>query len=113
MLNVYFLSWTITFNNFFCFFILQNFLFDGLEDEEPSLGNAAFLPKRSVKKLVLKNLGANRSITLTSDISGDSNQTTRIDVSISMNKSNKPSKIFTDTSPTAVPLTVDISDTYV
>lgn len=91
----------------------KTFLFDGLEDEEPSLGSAAFLPKRSVKKLVLKNLGANRStVTLTSDISGASNQSTRIDVSISLNKSDKTAnKIITETSPTPVPLTVDISDT--
>ncbi|XP_027009207.2 nuclear pore complex protein Nup98-Nup96 [Tachysurus fulvidraco] len=31
-------------------------LFDGLDDEEPSLTNGAFMPRRSIKKLVLKNL---------------------------------------------------------
>ncbi|XP_072183155.1 nuclear pore complex protein Nup98-Nup96 isoform X3 [Excalfactoria chinensis] len=31
-------------------------LFDGLDDDEPSLSNGAFMPKKSIKKLVLKNL---------------------------------------------------------
>uniref|UniRef100_A0A672RR52 Nuclear pore complex protein Nup98-Nup96 n=1 Tax=Sinocyclocheilus grahami TaxID=75366 RepID=A0A672RR52_SINGR len=31
-------------------------LFDGLDDDEPSLNNGAFLPRKSIKKLVLKNL---------------------------------------------------------
>ncbi|KAM4796439.1 LOW QUALITY PROTEIN: nuclear pore complex protein Nup98-Nup96-like [Rhinophrynus dorsalis] len=31
-------------------------LFDGLDDEEPSLSNGAFMPRKSIKKLVLKNL---------------------------------------------------------
>ncbi|XP_045148995.1 nuclear pore complex protein Nup98-Nup96 isoform X4 [Echinops telfairi] len=31
-------------------------LFDGLDDDEPSLANGAFMPKKSIKKLVLKNL---------------------------------------------------------
>ncbi|TSL04412.1 Nuclear pore complex protein Nup98-Nup96 [Bagarius yarrelli] len=31
-------------------------LFDGLDDDEPSLTNGAFMPRRSIKKLVLKNL---------------------------------------------------------
>ncbi|XP_060792390.1 nuclear pore complex protein Nup98-Nup96 isoform X4 [Neoarius graeffei] len=31
-------------------------LFDGLDDDEPSITNGAFMPRRSIKKLVLKNL---------------------------------------------------------
>ncbi|KAK2827957.1 hypothetical protein Q5P01_018991 [Channa striata] len=31
-------------------------LFDGLDDDEPSLTNGAFIPRKSIKKLVLKNL---------------------------------------------------------
>ncbi|XP_053312712.1 nuclear pore complex protein Nup98-Nup96 isoform X2 [Spea bombifrons] len=31
-------------------------LFDGLDDDEPSLSNGAFMPKKSIKKLVLKSL---------------------------------------------------------
>ncbi|XP_021239754.1 nuclear pore complex protein Nup98-Nup96 isoform X2 [Numida meleagris] len=31
-------------------------LFDGLDDDEPSLANGAFMPRKSIKKLVLKNL---------------------------------------------------------
>ncbi|XP_075402305.1 nuclear pore complex protein Nup98-Nup96 isoform X6 [Tenrec ecaudatus] len=31
-------------------------LFDGLDDDEPSLANGSFMPKKSIKKLVLKNL---------------------------------------------------------
>uniref|UniRef100_A0A673NMI3 Nuclear pore complex protein Nup98-Nup96 n=1 Tax=Sinocyclocheilus rhinocerous TaxID=307959 RepID=A0A673NMI3_9TELE len=31
-------------------------LFDGLDDDEPSLNNGAFMPRKSIKKLVLKNL---------------------------------------------------------
>ncbi|XP_058271327.1 nuclear pore complex protein Nup98-Nup96 isoform X2 [Hemibagrus wyckioides] len=31
-------------------------LFDGLDDDEPSVANGAFMPRRSIKKLVLKNL---------------------------------------------------------
>ncbi|XP_069496441.1 nuclear pore complex protein Nup98-Nup96 isoform X2 [Ambystoma mexicanum] len=34
-------------------------LFDGLDDDEPSLSNGAFMPKKSIKKLVLKNLNSN------------------------------------------------------
>ncbi|XP_008948136.1 PREDICTED: nuclear pore complex protein Nup98-Nup96, partial [Merops nubicus] len=33
-------------------------LFDGLDDDEPSLCNGAFMPKKSIKKLVLKNLNS-------------------------------------------------------
>ncbi|XP_062344221.1 nuclear pore complex protein Nup98-Nup96 isoform X5 [Cinclus cinclus] len=33
-------------------------LFDGLDDDEPSLSNGAFMPKKSIKKLVLKNLSS-------------------------------------------------------
>ncbi|NWX05403.1 NUP98 protein, partial [Caloenas nicobarica] len=33
-------------------------LFDGLDDDEPSLSNGAFMPKKSIKKLVLKNLNS-------------------------------------------------------
>ncbi|XP_007259635.3 nuclear pore complex protein Nup98-Nup96 [Astyanax mexicanus] len=31
-------------------------LFDGLDDDEPSVTNGAFMPRKSIKKLVLKNL---------------------------------------------------------
>ncbi|NXK46486.1 NUP98 protein, partial [Chauna torquata] len=34
----------------------KSHLFDGLDDDEPSLSNGAFMPKKSIKKLVLKNL---------------------------------------------------------
>ncbi len=34
--------------------LLQNQLFDGLEDEESSFGNDTFVPRRSIKRLVLK-----------------------------------------------------------
>ncbi|XP_070605466.1 nuclear pore complex protein Nup98-Nup96-like isoform X1 [Erythrolamprus reginae] len=34
----------------------KSHLFDGLDDDEPSLTNGAFMPKKSIKKLVLKNL---------------------------------------------------------
>ncbi|XP_067113030.1 nuclear pore complex protein Nup98-Nup96 isoform X1 [Osmerus mordax] len=34
----------------------KNQLFDGLDDDEPSLTNGAFMPRKSIKKLVLKNL---------------------------------------------------------
>lgn len=34
-------------------------LFDGLDDDEPSLSNGSFMPKKSIKKLVLKNLSSN------------------------------------------------------
>ncbi|KAL0994355.1 hypothetical protein UPYG_G00121060 [Umbra pygmaea] len=34
-------------------------LFDGLDDDEPSLTNGAFMPRKSIKKLVLKNLNGN------------------------------------------------------
>uniref|UniRef100_A0A8C5M6P9 Nuclear pore complex protein Nup98-Nup96 n=1 Tax=Leptobrachium leishanense TaxID=445787 RepID=A0A8C5M6P9_9ANUR len=33
-------------------------LFDGLDDDEPSLSNGAFMPKKSIKKLSLKNLNS-------------------------------------------------------
>lgn len=60
----------------------------------------------------MKNLGSNHStLTVTSDISGASNQSTRIDVSISLNKSNKSSE--GNASPNCVPLTSNISDKYV
>ncbi|XP_061846102.1 nuclear pore complex protein Nup98-Nup96 isoform X2 [Colius striatus] len=36
----------------------KSHLFDGLEDDEPSLSNGAFMPKKSIKKLVLKNLNS-------------------------------------------------------
>ncbi|XP_025029555.1 nuclear pore complex protein Nup98-Nup96 isoform X1 [Python bivittatus] len=36
----------------------KSHLFDGLDDDEPSLSNGAFMPKRSIKKLVLKNLNS-------------------------------------------------------
>ncbi|XP_059961611.1 nuclear pore complex protein Nup98-Nup96 isoform X6 [Mesoplodon densirostris] len=37
----------------------KSHLFDGLDDDEPSLANGAFMPKKSIKKLVLKNLNNN------------------------------------------------------
>ncbi|KAG8180121.1 hypothetical protein JTE90_012136 [Oedothorax gibbosus] len=77
-------------------------LFDGLEDEEPSLG-AAFVPKKSIKKLVLKNNNSQSSLTLTSTVSPS--QSTRIDVSISLNNPKNSDK-RSDNSP----LTVDISN---
>ncbi|XP_006032139.1 nuclear pore complex protein Nup98-Nup96 isoform X2 [Alligator sinensis] len=36
----------------------KSHLFDGLDDDEPSLSNGAFMPKKSIKKLVLKNLSS-------------------------------------------------------
>ncbi|XP_010178236.1 PREDICTED: LOW QUALITY PROTEIN: nuclear pore complex protein Nup98-Nup96-like, partial [Mesitornis unicolor] len=34
----------------------KSHLFDGLDDDEPSLSNGAFMPRKSIKKLVLKNI---------------------------------------------------------
>ncbi|XP_009996804.1 PREDICTED: nuclear pore complex protein Nup98-Nup96 [Chaetura pelagica] len=39
-------------------------LFDGLDDDEPSLSNGAFMPKKSIKKLVLKNLNSTNLFSL-------------------------------------------------
>ncbi|GFT07519.1 nuclear pore complex protein Nup98-Nup96 [Nephila pilipes] len=85
-------------------------LFDGLEDEEPSLGTAAFLPKKSIKKLVLKNLNNSQSsLTLTSSVSPS--QATRIDVSISLkNPSNHQEKSSLENPSRLTPLTIDIND---
>ncbi|KAJ7320252.1 hypothetical protein JRQ81_019763 [Phrynocephalus forsythii] len=46
----------------------KSHLFDGLDDDEPALSNGAFMPKKSIKKLVLKNLN---SSSLFSPVSGD------------------------------------------
>ncbi|XP_068436301.1 nuclear pore complex protein Nup98-Nup96 isoform X3 [Clinocottus analis] len=35
-------------------------LFDGLDDDEPSLTNGAFVPRKNIKKLVLKNLNSSQ-----------------------------------------------------
>uniref|UniRef100_A0A3B4AT94 Nuclear pore complex protein Nup98-Nup96 n=1 Tax=Periophthalmus magnuspinnatus TaxID=409849 RepID=A0A3B4AT94_9GOBI len=35
-------------------------LFDGLDDDEPALSNGAFVPRKSIKKLVLKNLNSSQ-----------------------------------------------------
>ena len=35
----------------------QNQLFEGLEDDESSFGNDTFIPRRSVKKLVINRVG--------------------------------------------------------
>uniref|UniRef100_A0A3B4TS50 Nuclear pore complex protein Nup98-Nup96 n=1 Tax=Seriola dumerili TaxID=41447 RepID=A0A3B4TS50_SERDU len=35
-------------------------LFDGLDDDEPSLTSGAFIPRKSIKKLVLKNLNSSQ-----------------------------------------------------
>lgn len=85
-------------------------LFDGLEDEEPSLGTAAFLPKKSVKKLVLKSLNNSQSsLTLTSSVSPS--QATRIDVSISLkNPSSQQEKSPSENASRLTPLTIDIND---
>uniref|UniRef100_A0A670Z476 Nuclear pore complex protein Nup98-Nup96 n=1 Tax=Pseudonaja textilis TaxID=8673 RepID=A0A670Z476_PSETE len=44
----------------------KSHLFDGLDDDEPSLTNGAFMPKKSIKKLVLKNLNGNSLFSPTS-----------------------------------------------
>ncbi|XP_033001542.1 nuclear pore complex protein Nup98-Nup96 isoform X3 [Lacerta agilis] len=36
----------------------KSHLFDGLDDDEPALSNGAFMPKKSIKKLVLKSIKA-------------------------------------------------------
>ncbi|XP_044274493.1 nuclear pore complex protein Nup98-Nup96 isoform X2 [Varanus komodoensis] len=36
----------------------KSHLFDGLDDDEPALSNGAFMPKKNIKKLVLKNLNS-------------------------------------------------------
>ncbi|XP_062983422.1 nuclear pore complex protein Nup98-Nup96 isoform X2 [Elgaria multicarinata webbii] len=36
----------------------KSHLFDGLDDDEPSLLNGAFMPRKSIKKLVLKNINS-------------------------------------------------------
>ncbi|XP_075054497.1 nuclear pore complex protein Nup98-Nup96 [Mixophyes fleayi] len=41
-------------------------LFDGLDDDEPSLSSGAFMPKKSIKKLVLKNLNISNLFSPTS-----------------------------------------------
>ncbi|XP_053164847.1 nuclear pore complex protein Nup98-Nup96 isoform X2 [Hemicordylus capensis] len=46
----------------------KSHLFDGLDDDEPALSNGAFMPKRSIKKLVLKNLNSSN---LFSPLSGE------------------------------------------
>ncbi|XP_054715876.1 nuclear pore complex protein Nup98-Nup96-like [Uloborus diversus] len=86
------------------------FFFDGLEDEEPSLGNISFQPKRSVKKLVLKNMPKLSSVQVTSDISSPSNQSARIDVSISLKNVSNNVNANSVESPAPVPLTIDISN---
>ncbi|KAH0625336.1 hypothetical protein JD844_033863 [Phrynosoma platyrhinos] len=48
----------------------KSHLFDGLDDDEPALSNGAFMPKKSIKKLVLKNLN---SSSLFSPVSGEGN----------------------------------------
>uniref|UniRef100_A0A8C6U9S7 Nuclear pore complex protein Nup98-Nup96 n=1 Tax=Neogobius melanostomus TaxID=47308 RepID=A0A8C6U9S7_9GOBI len=35
-------------------------LFDGLDDDEPALSNGAFVPRKSIKKLMLKNLNSSQ-----------------------------------------------------
>ncbi|XP_040006276.1 nuclear pore complex protein Nup98-Nup96 isoform X3 [Xiphias gladius] len=49
-------------------------LFDGLDDDEPSLTNGAFIPRKSIKKLVLKNLNSSQysSQTETDDLASPS-----------------------------------------
>ncbi|KAG8137162.1 putative Nuclear pore complex protein [Naja naja] len=44
----------------------KSHLFDGLDDDEPSLTNGAFMPKKSIKKLVLKNLNSSSLFSPTS-----------------------------------------------
>nr|XP_045000918.1 nuclear pore complex protein Nup98-Nup96 isoform X2 [Jaculus jaculus] len=46
-------------------------LFDGLDDDEPSLANGAFMPKKSIKKLVLKNLNNSNLFTPVNNDSED------------------------------------------
>ncbi|XP_063806920.1 nuclear pore complex protein Nup98-Nup96 isoform X2 [Pseudophryne corroboree] len=41
-------------------------LFDGLDDDEPSLSSGTFMPKKSIKKLVLKNLNISNMFSPTS-----------------------------------------------
>ncbi|XP_071361953.1 nuclear pore complex protein Nup98-Nup96 isoform X2 [Trachinotus anak] len=49
-------------------------LFDGLDDDEPSLTSGAFIPRKSIKKLVLKNLNSSQysSHTETDDLASPS-----------------------------------------
>ncbi|XP_070838851.1 nuclear pore complex protein Nup98-Nup96 isoform X2 [Chaetodon trifascialis] len=46
-------------------------LFDGLDDDEPSITNGAFIPRKSIKKLVLKNLNSSQYSSPTSKETDD------------------------------------------
>ncbi|XP_012673966.1 nuclear pore complex protein Nup98-Nup96 isoform X2 [Clupea harengus] len=47
---------------------LKSVLFDGLDDDEPSLTNGTFVPRKNIKKLVLKNLSSSNLSTVDRDV---------------------------------------------
>ncbi|XP_063041599.1 nuclear pore complex protein Nup98-Nup96 isoform X2 [Engraulis encrasicolus] len=47
---------------------LKSVLFDGLDDDEPSLTNGTFVPRKNIKKLVLKNLSSSNLSAVERDV---------------------------------------------
>ncbi|KAL2080768.1 hypothetical protein ACEWY4_024561 [Coilia grayii] len=47
---------------------LKSVLFDGLDDDEPSLTNGTFVPRKNIKKLVLKNLSSSNLSAVDRDV---------------------------------------------